>query len=147
MIEKKIHYVWFGGEKPEKVKKCIESWKKYLPDYQIFEWNENTYNLKQQNTFFQKCYHKKLWAFVADYIRIDVLYHYGGIYLDTDMEIIKDITPLLDIDLFLGYENEQKMSFGILGVIPEHELFKELYEFYQKEIWKSSSYVITDILT
>lgn len=147
MIEKKIHYVWFGGEKPEKVRKCIESWKKYLPDYEIFEWNEKTYNVKERNKFFQKCYHRKLWAFVADYIRIDVLYHYGGIYLDTDMEIIKDITPLLDIDLFLGYENEEKMSFGILGVVPKHELFKELYEFYQKEIWKSSSYVITDILT
>ena len=150
MIEKKIHYVWFGNAKPEKVLKCIESWKKKLPDYEIIEWNEKNFNIEEElksNKFFRECYNKKLWAFVSDYVRVKVLYNYGGIYLDTDMEIIKDITPLLDADMFLGYENEDTMSFGIVGVIPKHKVFKKMYEFYQNEIWKSPLPIVTSILT
>lgn len=150
MIEKKIHYVWFGNTKPDKVINCIESWKKKLPDYEIIEWNEKTFDVENEikkNKFFRECYKRKLWAFVADYIRIKVLYEYGGIYLDTDIEILKDISPLLDIDLFLGYENETTMSFGIVGVIPNHKIFKKIYEFYQNEIWDSKLYIITTIFT
>lgn len=150
MIEKKIHYVWFGNTKPEKVLKCIESWKKNLPDYEIIEWNEKNFNIEEElksNKFFRECYNRKLWAFVSDYVRVKVLYNYGGIYLDTDMEIIKDITPLLDADMFLGYENEDTMSFGIVGVIPKHKVFKKMYEFYQDEIWKSPLHIVTSILT
>lgn len=150
MIEKKLHYVWFGNTKPEKVVKCIESWKKILPDYEIFEWNEKTFDVDKEikeNKFFRECYNRKLWAFVSDYVRVKVLYQYGGIYLDTDMEIIKDITPLLDCDLFLGYENSSVMSFGIVGVIPKHIVFKKFLEFYQNEIWISSLYIVTGILT
>ncbi len=152
MIEKKIHYVWFGNRKPEKVLKCIESWKKLLPDYEIFEWNERTFDVQKEikeNKFFRECYKRKLWAFVSDYIRVKVLYEYGGIYLDTDMEIIKDITPLLnkETELFLGYENDFVMSFGIVGVIPRHKIFKRFLEFYQNDIWNSPLYIVTGILT
>lgn len=150
MIEKKLHYVWFGNSKPPKVLKCIESWKKLLPDYEIFEWNEQTFDVDKEiknNKFFRECYNRKLWAFVSDYIRVKVLYEYGGVYLDTDMEIIKDITPLLDTELFLGYENNSVMSFGIVGVIPKHLVFKRFLEFYQEKIWKSPLYVVTSILT
>ena len=80
-------------------------------------------------------------------MRVKILYNYGGIYLDTDMEIIKDISPLLDTDMFLGYENENTMSFGIVGVIPKHKVFEKMYEFYQDKIWKSSLHIITNILT
>lgn len=150
MIEKKIHYVWFGSEKPEKVLKCIDSWKSKLPDYEIIEWNEKTFDVEEElkkNKFFRECYKRKLWAFVADYVRVKVLHEFGGIYLDTDIEIIKDITPLLNSDLFLGYENENTMSFGIVGVIPKHKIFYKIYEFYQKEIWKSPMHIITNIFT
>jgi len=139
MIEKKIHYVWFGNAKPEKVLKCIESWKKNLPDYEIIEWNETNFDVEEElknNKFFRECYKRQLWAFVADYVRVKILYNYGGIYLDTDMEIIKDISSLLNSDLFLGYENEDTMSFGIVGVIPKHKVFEKMYEFYQNEIFQ-----------
>lgn len=150
MIEKKIHYVWFGGEKPEKVLKCIESWKKILPDYKIIEWNEKNFDVEKEikeNKFFRECYKRKLWAFVSDYIRVKILYEYGGVYLDTDMEIIKDISPLLETKLFLGYENEDTMSFGIVGTVPKNDVFKRFYEFYQEEIWSSPLHIITSIFT
>lgn len=152
MIEKKIHYVWFGNKKPEKVLNCINSWKKILPEYEIIEWNEKSFDVEREikkNKFFRECYKRKLWAFVSDYIRVKILYEHGGIYLDTDIEIIKDITPLLnnDTELFLGYENSSVMSFGIVGVVPKHKVFKKFLEFYQEEIWHSPIYIVTGILT
>lgn len=150
MIEKKIHYVWVGENKPKKVLNCIESWKKFCPDYEIIEWNEETFNLEEErknNKFLDECYKRKLWAYVSDYIRVKVLYEYGGIYLDTDMEIVRNISPLLNTELFLGYEPSGLASFGILGVIPKHKVFKKMIEFYEKDIWKSPEYIITSILT
>ena len=150
MIEKKIHYIWFGNSKPEKVLKCIESWKKFLLDYEIIEWNEKNFDVEKEmkeNKFFKECYQRKLWAFVSDYVRVKVLYENGGIYLDTDMEVIKNLDPLLDTELFLGYENENVLSFGIVGTIPKNIVFKKFLEFYQNEIWKSPLYIVTGILT
>lgn len=150
MIEKKIHYIWFGGNKPEKVLKCIKSWEKFLPDFEIIEWNEKNFNIEEErgkNRFFRECYDRKLWAFVSDYVRVKILYENGGVYLDTDIEIIKNISSLLNTDMFLGYENENTMSFGIVGVIPKHKIFKEMYEFYQDKIWHSSLHIITSIFT
>lgn len=150
MIEKKLHYVWFGNNKPEKVLRCIESWKKILPDYEIFEWNERTFDIEKElkkNKFFRECYKRKLWAFVSDYIRVKVLYEYGGVYLDTDMEIIKDITPLLNSNIFFGLENDLAIGFSIAGAIPKHPVLKKFIDFYQEEIWHSPIYIITSILT
>ena len=150
MIEKKIHYVWFGGDKPEKVLKCISSWKNLLPEYEIIEWNEKNFDVEkeiQENKFFRECYKRKLWAFVSDYVRVKVLYEYGGIYLDTDMEIIKDITPLLNTKLFLGYENDYTMSFGIVGTVAKNDIFKKFIEFYEEEIWHSPLHIVTGIFT
>lgn len=150
MIEKKIHYVWFGGDKPEKVLKCIESWKNILPKYEIIEWNEKNFDIEKEmkeNKFFRECYKRKLWAFVSDYVRVKVLYEYGGIYLDTDMEIIKDITPLLNTKLFLGYENDYTMSFGIVGTVAKNDIFKKFIEFYEEEIWHSPLHIVTGIFT
>lgn len=150
MIEKKIHYIWFGNSKPEKVLKCIESWKKFLPEYRIIEWNENNFNVEKEmkeNKFFKECYQRKLWAFVSDYVRVKVLYENGGIYLDTDMEVIKNLDPLLDTELFLGYENDNVLSFGIVGTIPKNIIFKKFLEFYQNEIWNSPLYIVTGIFT
>lgn len=150
MIEKKIHYVWFGGDKPEKVLKCIKSWKNILPEYEIIEWNEKNFDIEkemQENKFFRECYKRKLWAFVSDYVRVKVLYEYGGIYLDTDMEIIKNITPLLNTKLFLGYENDYTMSFGIVGTVAKNDIFKKFIEFYEEEIWHSPLHIVTGIFT
>ena len=150
MIEKKIHYVWFGGDKPEKVLKCIESWKNILPEYEIIEWNEKNFDIEKEmkeNKFFRECYKRKLWAFVSDYVRVKVLYEYGGIYLDTDMEIIKDITPLLNTKLFLGYENDYTMSFGIVRTVAKNDIFKKFIEFYEEEIWHSPLHIVTGIFT
>ena len=150
MIEKKIHYIWFGSEKNKKVKSCIESWKKYLPEYQIIEWSERNIDidsLKKENKFFKECYDRKLWAYVADYLRVKILYEEGGIYLDTDIEIIKDISPLLENDLFLGFENKNEINMAIVGTVVNHKIFQRMLEFYSNEIWESELYVITNILT
>ena len=91
MIPKIIHYCWFGGkEKPKDVLDCIASWKKYCPDYKIIEWNETNYDV-HKNQYMSDAYKERKWAFVSDYARIDVVYTYGGIYLDTDVEVIKPL--------------------------------------------------------
>ncbi|MTV77975.1 exopolysaccharide biosynthesis protein, partial [Streptococcus pneumoniae] len=87
MIPKKIHYCWFGG-KPlsNNVKRCIASWKKFCPDYEIIEWTEKNFCIENQNQFVQDAYRDKAWAFVSDYARLKIIYENGGIYLDTDVE-------------------------------------------------------------
>ena len=92
-IPKIIHYCWFGkNEKPEIVKKCIESWKKYMPDYEIFEWNEN--NFLDTNTYFNEALSMGKYAFASDFARLKIVYENGGIYLDTDVEIIKSLDDI-----------------------------------------------------
>ena len=103
MIPKIIHYCWFGGaELPEKDRKCIESWKKFCPDYQIIEWNENNYDVTK-NTYMYQAYQAKKWGFVPDYARLDIIYQHGGIYLDTDVELVKNLDSLLENDAFMGF--------------------------------------------
>lgn len=112
-MKKYIHYCWFGGKPlPKLAKKCIKSWKKYLPDYEIIEWNETNCNLDECK-FVKEAYDNKKWAFVADYIRTKVLSEYGGIYFDTDMEITKDITFLLNDNTFLGIEDTGYVAVGV----------------------------------
>ena len=102
-MEKKIHYCWFGGKPlPRKVKQCIKTWKKFLPDYEIIEWNEQNFNIKSC-TFVEQAYENKKWAFVSDYARIYALYKEGGIYFDTDVKVLKDINNIIDKEMFLGY--------------------------------------------
>lgn len=104
MIPKIIHYCWFGGnELNDLAKKCIESWKKYCPDYEIIEWNESNYDYKK-NPFMEAAYNDNKWAFVTDYARLDIVYNHGGIYLDTDVELIRSLDPLLTEKCFLGIE-------------------------------------------
>ncbi|WGE31936.1 glycosyl transferase [Actinobacillus genomosp. 2] len=113
MIPKKIHYCWFGGNPlPKSVKKCIESWKKYCPDYEIIEWNESNYNV-HKNLFIKEAYEKKKFAFVSDYARLDVVYSEGGIYLDTDVELIKPIDDLLAHSCFLASESIDDVATGL----------------------------------
>lgn len=95
MIPKIIHYCWFGGNPlPELAQKCIASWKKFLPDYEIKEWNESNYDVRKI-PYIEQAYNAKKYAFVSDYARFDILYQYGGIYFDTDVEVIKPFDEIL----------------------------------------------------
>ena len=95
LIPKKIHYVWVGGSKKSKdIKKCMNSWKKYLGDYEIIEWNENNFDIDKHH-FTREAYKAKKWAFVSDYIRAKILYEEGGIYLDTDVILLNSFDKVL----------------------------------------------------
>lgn len=105
MIPKVIHYCWFGyGKLPVLAEKCIASWKKYLPDYEIKEWNEQNYPIESQCDYVKEAYDAKKWAFVSDYARFDILYKYGGVYFDTDVEVIKSLDDILERGAFIGGE-------------------------------------------
>ena len=104
MIPKIIHYCWFGGNPlPELAIKCIESWKKYLPDYEIKEWNESNFDINCC-AYVREAYEAKKWAFVSDYARFWILYQHGGLYFDTDVELIKSIDDLIVKGAFMGCE-------------------------------------------
>ena len=112
MIPRIIHYCWFGrGEKPELAKKCIASWKKFCPDFEIREWNEDNCDCRTV-PFMAEAYAAKKYAFVSDVIRLIVLEQYGGMYLDTDVEVVRDITPLLVGEGFIGFENDGFVNSG-----------------------------------
>ena len=113
MIPKTIHYCWFGrGELSTKAKKCIQSWKKYCPDYEIIEWNEDNFDVNQ-NEYTKKVYAEKKFAFLSDYARLKIVYEQGGIYLDLDVEIIKPFCDLLDNKAFFGFENNEYVASGL----------------------------------
>ena len=104
MIPKTIHYCWFGNNpKPKSVLKCIASWKKYCPDYEIIEWNESNIDVNM-NLFTKQAYEAKAWGFVPDYLRLWIIYNHGGLYLDTDVEMVKNFDPLLNNKVFGGFE-------------------------------------------
>ena len=103
MLPKIIHYCWFGrNEKPKLAQKCIESWKKQCPDYKIIEWNEDNFDI-DQHPYLRWCYNHKKWAFLSDFARLLILEEHGGIYLDTDVEIIKSVDPLLKLETNIIY--------------------------------------------
>lgn len=130
-IPKVIHYCWFGGaKKPDIVRKCIQSWKNKMPDYQIVEWNEENFDIRI-NKFTLDAYSSKKWAFVSDYCRLWVLYNYGGIYLDTDMEVVKSLDDFLVLDSFGGVEMDKYVNVAIWGCKKEDKFIKDLLDYYQ----------------
>ncbi len=120
MIPKKIHYCWFGrGEKPKLAKKCIGSWKKYCPDYEIIEWNEDNFDV-HLNGYTEMCFKMKKWAYLSDYARLWVVAKHGGIYFDTDVELIRSPEHLLTDQAFFGFENDDNVASGLgFGSVPE----------------------------
>lgn len=134
MIPKIIHYCWISenmdDELPEKVRECINTWKKYLPDYEIKRWNQ--YNFDISNSVYAKqalvC---KKYAFVSDYIRLAVLYKYGGIYLDTDMKVLRSFNELLNNEAFIGFESKYSIAAGIIGAEKKHNYIKILLDLYE----------------
>lgn len=133
-IPKVIHYCWFGGnEKSKLIKKCIASWKKYCPDYEIIEWNEDNFNLNI-NQYVREAYDNKKWAFVTDYVRLWVIYNYGGIYLDTDVELIKNLDSLLSYDSFFALETSNYIATGLgFGAVKSNEIVKTMMDDYNEE--------------
>lgn len=130
-IPKVIHYCWFGrGEKPDLAIKCIESWKKELPDYEIIEWNEDNFDI-EQNLYVKQAYEKRKFAFVTDYVRLYVLYNYGGIYMDTDVEVLKSLDPFLKHPAFSGFENNDKIPTGIMAAKKGNNWIKDLLDEYK----------------
>ncbi len=112
MNNKTIHYCWFGGNpKPKLILKCIESWKKFCPDYDIKEWNEDNFDVTCCK-YVREAYEAKKWAFVSDYCRFYVLYNYGGVYLDTDVELLKPLGELSGT--FVGFENNNRVNSGLI---------------------------------
>ncbi len=132
MIPKVIHYCWFGDNKPPKiVDKCIESWTKILPDYEIRKWDESNYDVNK-TPFTEEAYTYRNFAFVSDYARWDILYNYGGIYLDTDVLLIKDITPLLEKGNFGGANIGGGFASGLIVALePKSTIAKEMMELYE----------------
>ncbi len=130
MIPKVIHYCWFGrGEKPKLIRKCIKSWKKYCPDYEIIEWNEDNFDINC-NEFVKQAYECKKWAFVSDYVRLFVLYNYGGVYMDTDVEIVRPIDVFLKHKAFSGFENPKSVPTGIIASERGQKIIKLWLDWY-----------------
>lgn len=134
MIPKVIHYCWFGrGAKPKAVQKYIDGFHRLeLDGYKIIEWNEDNYAL-DKNDYLLNAYKLKKWAHVSDFVRLDVLYNYGGIYLDTDVEIINGFSGLLDSDLFMGFMWECNLGTAVIGVSKGNEIIKGLRDKYINE--------------
>lgn len=132
MTIKIIHYCWFGKNSlPDAAKLCMESWRKFCPDYKIIEWNESNFDVNCCD-YVREAYQAKKWAFVSDYCRFWVLYNYGGIYLDTDVELIKLIDNLPDT--FVGFENETTCNSGLIrGALPNDEICRLMLESYHND--------------
>ena len=130
MIPKIIHYVWVGGAPKSKViQKCIASWQKRLPDYQIIEWNEDKIDL-HANRYVEQAYQAKKWAFVSDYVRAKALCDMGGIYLDTDVMVLDSFDNLLSDRAFIGFENNDYLSAAIIGCEKGHPLANDILHYY-----------------
>lgn len=130
MIPKKIHYCWFGRNPlPPLAKKCIESWKKYCPDYEIKEWNEDNFDLNY-NDYVREAYEAKKWAFITDVVRLYALVSEGGIYMDTDVEVIKSLDELLNYEAVSGFESDTQIPTGLMASCAGQPLFHELLHEY-----------------
>ncbi len=140
LIPKIIHYCWFGGNPlPELARKCILSWKKNLPDYEIKEWNEKNYDVRKI-PYTAQAYDAKKYAFVSDYARFDILYQYGGLYFDTDVEVIKPLDEILKRGAFAGVERAGSLNAGLgLSSPAASPIYKEILDSY-----KNSSFIGDD---
>lgn len=120
-IPKVLHYMWLGGKPlPEKLEKCVESWKTFCPDYEIIRWDETNYDV-HKNAFMAEAYDHGRYGFVPDFARLDILYQYGGIYMDTDVEVIRGLDELLYQKAFCGVEKWQVINFGgCCGAVKGH---------------------------
>ena len=140
MIPKIIHYCWFGGNPlPEDAKRCIASWRHYMPGYEIKEWNESNFDVRC-NKYCEQAYNAKKYAFVSDYARFWILYREGGVYFDTDVEVIRPMDDILSQGAFMGCETSPAKGNNVITVAPGlglaiesgHAIYKELLDLYDK---------------
>ena len=139
-IPKKIHFIWFGDNPLSPLaKKCIESWRKYMPDYQIVRWDESNFDVSACD-YAAEAYQSKKWAFVSDYARFKILYEQGGVYLDTDVELIRSLEPILELGPYMGFEidcSDEKngtVAPGLgLAVNPGLGLYKDILDSYERD--------------
>lgn len=140
MIPKIIHYTWFSGEPfPPQVQECIDSWHHHMPDWQFMLWDAD--RIKDIDSIWLKeCLQERKWAFASDFIRVYAVYHYGGIYLDTDCKVFQSFSPLLSHSAFIGREwtihadthpNEQYLTSHCFGAVPDHPFIKRCLEYYR----------------
>lgn len=142
-----IHYCWFGKkDKSEMIKNCINTWKKYLSNYEIIEWNEDNFDINS-NEFVKQAYESGKFAFVSDYVRVYALYNYGGIYLDTDVEVYKSFSSeILNNESFWGFEEKNYIATSTIGAKKRNELIKRFLDSYDgKNFIKENGKI--DILT
>lgn len=130
-IPKIIHYCWFGGgPKPKLAQKCIASWKKYCPDFEILEWNESNFDVSAAPLYVRQAYEAGRWAFVTDYVRLRALTELGGVYMDTDVEVVKPLETYLQQEAFAGFESEKGVQTGLLACRKGFKLFDEFLHYY-----------------
>ena len=133
IIPKIIHYCWFGGEPmQEKTKRYIETWRKMCPDYEIKEWNENNFDVTKYR-YTKEAHEKEKWAFVSDVCRLEKVYDYGGVYLDVNTEIVQNMDKLLNDDMFIGFEQDNRIAPSVFGAKKRHPIIKRVLEVYRKE--------------
>lgn len=139
MIPKIIHYCWFGQNPlPLLAEKCIHSWEKYCPDYRIIRWDESNFDINQAPVYVKQAYDAKKWAFVTDYVRLWALVRYGGVYMDTDVEVLRKIDCFLSDRAFSGFEDSSHIPTGIMAAEKGHLQFQKwLHEYDTKQFLKS----------
>lgn len=156
MVPHRIFYIWLGkAEHPQSVDMCLRNWRRVLPDsFEFIEIGESPgpwFDLRaemRRNRWLRAVYGRKMWAFVSDYVRCKLLYEHGGVYLDTDVTLEKDLAPLLGTDkLFLGLQDPELVNFSIGGAPAGNPVLGALLQFYEEEIWHSPLAAIPDILT
>ena len=132
MIPKIIHYCWFGrNPKPKLAEKCMRSWKKYCKDYKIIEWNEDNFDISKAPLYVQQAYDEKKWAYVTDYVRLYAVYKCGGVYLDTDVEIVNSLDDLLHNYAFFGFEDNKHINTGLgFGAEKSARILREIMSQY-----------------
>lgn len=144
-IPKTIHYCWFGkNPMPELSKKCMESWDRFLPDYEKVLWNEDSFDINATQ-YTKEAYDAGKYAFVSDYVRLYALYHYGGIYMDADVEVIKNLDQFLEHPAFSGFENANYIPTGIIGAIRKHPWISRFLDYYKDKtfLWEDGSMDLT----
>lgn len=133
MIPKVIHYCWFGRNPlPPLAKKCLRSWKKHCKGYQIIRWDEDNFDISSAPLYVRQAYEAKKWAFVTDYVRLKVVHDHGGIYLDTDVQVIRSLNELLQHDAFFGFDNENYVATGLgFGAVAGTSILQEMMDDYK----------------
>lgn len=150
-----IHYVWVGKqEKSNDIKRCMRTWRKHLQDYKIIEWNEDNFDI-ESIPFTRQAYEQKKWAYVSDYVRAYAIYHYGGIYLDTDVLVLDNLKQFLQHKAFVGFENESYPFTATFGAEKGHPFIREMLDYYdgkgfsfnaEDQLSQTNTRLVSDIL-